>query len=275
LLAGATYADSAAGSCGFGGTCEVVVTDSDNAAVTVKSAVHFGVLTFSLAKVTAVPANYPDVVTTAGLPIGDAVTVEECDAAVSVPATVATNCDASTAITGTVGANGKVLFSPAAVTLLAGDRYADTAAGMCAYGGACKAVLTDANNAAVALGRTIHFAVPKAKVMQTTGVVAGSSDSVTATAFPVGDDVVAVECDTSVSVPGSLTTDCDASTEITGVAGATGSVAFSPAGVTVLAGGAYSETGSGSVSAGGKADIVVEDASDPATFVVVKITLAT
>ena len=44
-------------------------------------------------------------------------------------------------------------------------------------------------------------------------------DGVKATGFPIGDTVVAQECDASVSVPSTVSTHCDAATQISGNGG--------------------------------------------------------
>ena len=98
-------------------------------------------------------------------------------------------------------------------------------------------------------------------------------DRVTATKFPVGDTVTAEECDSTVT-SANLATHCDNATQITGTVSAAGGVAFSPTGVTVLVGGAYSDTAGGTAPAGGTGDIVVNDSTDSGFYVASPVGLA-
>ena len=94
----------------------------------------------------------------------------------------------------------------------------------------------------------------------------------TATKFPVGDTVTAQECDTNVT-SANLATHCDSATQITGTVGANGRVTFTPTGVTVLVGSAYTDSAGGTCPAGGSCDIVVDDSTSGA-YVAVPVGLA-
>ena len=96
----------------------------------------------------------------------------------------------------------------------------------------------------------------------------------TAADFPAGDTVTARECDSHVNPATNLSTRCDSKTAITGHVASTGKVTFSPIGVTVQVGSKFVEKGTGTVVAGGKADILVTDSSNSAVSVAVPITLA-
>ena len=276
LRVGSAYPDTSAGTCTTAGTCEVVVTDSNNAAIGFSEAVAFVSPTVTLHKTTAVLGNYADGVKTTGFPIGDTVVAQECDASVSVPSTVSTHCDAATQISGTVAANGVVTFSPtAAVTLRAGSAYTDTASGTCAAGATCEIVVTDSRNAAIGFEVAVTFAAPTASVHLTTNVVANYVDHVTAGSFPVGDTVTAQECDTSVTA-GNLGTHCDNATQITGTVAANGKVVWPttpPLGVTILVGGAYSDGASGTCPPGGSCDVVINDSTDGGFYIAVPVGL--
>ena len=89
------------------------------------------------------------------------------------------------------------------------------------------------------------------------------TDVVKAAGFPIGDTVVAQECDSSVVIPTSVATDCDSATQITGTAGAKGAVVFSPTGVKLLVGQAFSDSANGACSFGGTCEVVVSDSGNP------------
>ena len=126
LLVGSAYSDSASGTCPFGGTCEVVVSDSGNPGIGLDEAVTFATPTASVRETSNVAPNYVDKVTADEFPAGDTVTAQECDANVT-SANLATNCDSATQITGTAGTTGKVTFTPAGVRFSSGVRTAPTA----------------------------------------------------------------------------------------------------------------------------------------------------
>jgi hypothetical protein len=86
--------------------------------------------------------------------------------------------------------------------------------------------------------------------------------------------VVAEECDTTAVVPTTLATNCDSVTAIIGTVAGNGKVAFSPTGVRVKVGAAYVESGSGTVTGGGTADLVVMDMSASGVSVAIPISLA-
>jgi hypothetical protein len=71
----------------------------------------------------------------------------------------------------------------------------------------------------------------------------------------------------------NLATNCDSATQISGTVQPSGSVLFSPTGVKVLIGGAYTDTAGGTCPAGGSCDIVVDDSTSGA-YVAVPIGLA-
>ena len=253
-----------------GGTCEVVVTDSNNAAIGFNVPVAFATPTVTVKKTTAVLGNYLDAVKATGFPIGDTVVAQECDASVSVPSTVSTHCDAATQISGTVAANGVVVFSPTGVTLRVGSAYADTSGGTCVTGGTCEVVVTDSGNAAIGFEVAVTFAAPTATVAKASNVPANYLDTVTAKSFPIGDTVTAQECDSTVVPATTLATNCDPATAVSATIGTYGKAALT---LHVVDGASYVESGTGAVVAGGTADIVVSDPT-VGVSVVVPITMA-
>ena len=220
--------------------------------------------------------NYADAVKAAGFPIGDTIVAQECDASVVIPSTVASDCDSATQIAGTAGTSGKVTFSPTGVTLLVGSAYSDSASGTCPFGGTCEVVVSDSANLSIGLDEAVTFATPTASVRETSNVAPNYVDKVTADEFPAGDTVTAQECDANVT-SANLATNCDSATQITGTAGTTGKVIFTPAGVEVLIGSAYGTDGTdsagGTCLAGGSCDIVINDSTSGA-YVAVPIGLA-
>ena len=147
LRVGSAYSDTSSGACSFGGTCEVLVSDSTNPSVGLDEAVTFATPTATVKEASNVAPNYVDKVTAAEFPAGDTVTAQECDASVT-SGTVGTNCDGATEITGTAGSNGKVTFTSAGVTVLVGNSYSDTAGGTCPAGGSCDIVVNDSTTGA-------------------------------------------------------------------------------------------------------------------------------
>jgi hypothetical protein len=115
---------------------------------------------------------------------------------------------------------------------------------------------------------TLGFKSLSATLKTINNVVPNTLDKVTAAWFPVGDTVIAEECDSSVMVPTTMASNCDPGTKITGTANANananannakGKMTFSSTGVTIVDGASYTESGTGTVMPGGHADIVIED----------------
>ena len=102
--------------------------DSGNPSVGLDEAVTFAVPTATPKESSNVAPNYVDKVTAGEFPVGDTVTAQECDGAVT-SANLATHCDTATQITGTVAANGKVTFTATGVKVLVGSAFSDTAGG--------------------------------------------------------------------------------------------------------------------------------------------------
>ena len=99
--------DSHADTCGVTGstTCYVVVV-GNTLDSTSSGALSFTLPNSTVKKTTGLLGNSVAGIKAFGLPIGDTVVAQECDANVSVPSTVSTHCDAGTQISGTVGAKG-------------------------------------------------------------------------------------------------------------------------------------------------------------------------
>ena len=271
LVIGSAYSDTASGTCPAGGTCDIGVTDADNSAIGLSTAVTFASPSFGLKETTNVVGNYIDVVKAAGFPIGDTVVAQECDANVVIPTTVGSDCDAATQISGPAGASGKVTFSPTGMTLRVGSAYSDSASGACPLGGSCEVVVSDSTNPSIGLDEAVTFAVSTASVKESTNVAPNYVDKVTAAEFPAGDTVTAQECDGNVT-SANLGTNCDSTTQISGTAGTNGKVTFA-AGVEVLIGDAYTDTAGGICPPGGSCNIVVNDSTSGA-YVAIPIGLA-
>ena len=266
------YSDSAGGTCLVGGTCDIGVTDADNAAIGASVSVTFATQTMVLKETTNVVGNYVDSVKVGGFPIGDTIVAQECDSTVVIPTTVGSHCDAATQISGPAGASGKVTFSASGVTLRVGSAYSDISSGACPFGGTCEVLVSDSTNPSVGLDEAVTFATPTATVKEASSVAPNYVDKVTAAEFAAGDTVTAQECDANVT-SSTVGTHCDSATEITGTAGSNGKVTFTAAGVEVLVGSAYSDSAGGTCPAGGSCDIVVNDSTTGA-YVAVPIGLA-
>ncbi len=268
--------DSNGDACGVAGsttTCYIVVVGNTGDS-TSSGALSFMLPTITLKKTTGVLGNYVDGVKAAGFPIGDTIVVQECDADVSVPSTVSTNCDAATQVSGVSGPTGKVTFNSTGVTLRVGSAYFDSADGICQVGGECTVGVTDSDNGALGAVEGVGFSSPIVSLKQTTNVLGNSVDAVKAAGFPIGDTVVAQECDPNVVVPTTIGSDCDAATQISGTAAANGKVTFSPVGVTLAVGSGYSDRSDGACPVGGTCTVVVSDAASPSIGLAVAVTFA-
>ena len=267
--------DSNGDTCGVVGstTCFVVVVGNTGDSSS-SGALGFTLPSFTAKKTTNVLGNYVDAFKAVGFPIGDTVVAQECDASVSVPSTVSTNCDAATQISGTSGTSGKVTFNPTGVTLRVGSAYSDSSGGTCQVGGTCNIGVTDSNNSAIGASVAVGFTSPTISLKETTNVVGNYVDAVKAAGFPIGDTIVAQECDPNVVVPTTVAADCDAATQISGTAGAKGKVTFNPAGVTVAVGGGYSDDSGGTCPVGGTCEVVVSDSASPNVGLGVAVTFA-
>jgi YVTN family beta-propeller protein len=277
LLVGGSYSDSSGGSCVPGGSCQIALVDEDNPTIPTiapSSMIMFATPSGGIAKSSGVAANYIDKVTAINYPIGDTISAQECDSGANPTTNLATNCDAATQITGTVAANGKVVFTSPGVKLLVGGSYSDSSGGSCVPGGSCQIALVDEDNPSIATADVVVFATPYAALAKSSGVGANYLDKVTATNFPIGDTISVLECDSTVNPAINLATNCDAATRITGTMGSNGNVLFSPATIPMKVGTSYIESGTGSVSLGGMADIVVSDSTASGISVVIPITLA-
>jgi hypothetical protein len=135
-------------------------------------------------------------------------------------------------------------------------------------------VVTDSSNPAIGLQAAITFASPSVSLAKTAGLKANFIDRVKAESFPIGDTVVARQCDAKVRVPATVTSHCDPATEISGTAAGNGRVSFSPTGVQLLIGSTYSDSAGQSCLPGGTCEIVVTDSNNSAIAVQVAVMLA-
>ena len=94
---------------------------------------------------------------------------------------------------------------------------------------------------------------------KSTGVLGNYLDKVSATHFPIGDVVIATQCENVV--PLDTQADCDSDTAISGLVGANGTVVFASTGVTMRVGAAYADTANGACNTGGSCVVIVTDGS--------------
>jgi hypothetical protein len=208
----------------------VAVIDSTNSAVNALSgSIAMATPSVKVTKKTGVLGNYVEKLTAKDFPIGDTIDAVECDSSATA-ATLGQNCDDATQISGAASAAGEVTgtaWSPAGLTMLVGGDYSDSAGGSCLTGSSCSVAVIDSTNSAVnALSGSIGMATPSVTIAPAT-VANGNGKTITVKGkgFPINDTVDAVECDTAFS--GSLN-NCDtAMAEISGTAGATGTVVWS------------------------------------------------
>jgi Putative Ig domain/Neocarzinostatin family len=235
---------------------------------------RFSVPHFTLKHTQGLLGNTVDKVEGSGFPIGDNVIAAECDPQVHVPKTVVSHCDQANSIQGSPSSHGRVAFTPTAITLLVGSAFTDSAHRKCPAGGTCEIVVTDSDNPAIGLVAPITFAKPSVSLEASTNVSPNFKDRVDASGFPVGDGVIAQECDQSVHVPKTIGTHCDAATSVSGTVGSKGVVSFSPSAVTVLVGSAYVDSSHHSCIPGGTCQVVVVDTDNSNVAVGVPVGLA-
>lgn len=120
----------------------------------------------------------------------------------------------------------------------------------------------------------LGFALPSASVYKSIEVANGYKDAVKTKHFPIGDHILAQQCDSSVNPETNLATNCDHESKIEGTVTASGAVKFTKAGVVIKDGPNYTETGTGTCPAGGTCSVVVSDANSPGAYAVVPINLA-
>ncbi len=149
--------DTAGDTCGLTSSpaCYIVVVGSTGDST--GHAITFTAPTAKLSKSTGVAAGYTEKLTVKHMPIGDAVTAQQCDQNVT-PSNLATNCDPGTAITQVAGNGGGFLYHPLVVTVRVGPAYSDAAAGTCNPGGTCYIVVNDTVNPALSLLLPISLA---------------------------------------------------------------------------------------------------------------------
>ena len=122
----------------------------------------------------------------------------------------------------------------------------------------------------------LPFALATATLAKNTYVPDDYPDTVTASNFPPGDSVKAVECDAGVTPPTNLSTNCDPGTAISGSANADGVVTFAPSQITLLTGSDYSDKALGACTAVTNyiCDVVVTDQSNSSAYAVAPFSVA-
>jgi hypothetical protein len=229
--------DAAGDTCGIAGSgaCYIVVRGSNNDSAS--AALTFNVANASPAKTSAVVGNYVDDPHVVYFPVGDTVTTQECDAAVTA-ATAGAHCDAATVVSAVASSTGAVAYASVGPKMLVGNDYSDGAGGACSVGGTCDIVTIDTTNPAISMIIPIGMVLPKLTLTPTTVANGqGKTLSVAATGFPIGEPVSAFECDT-VFAPASfwdIALLCDNATAITGgIPNGSGVVTFPNKIITVL-----------------------------------------
>ena len=258
--------DANGDSCGPNGssTCYVVAVGNTGDS-TSGASLTFAAPTLAVKKSDAVLGNYLDTLKIAGMPTGDTIVAEQCDSGVNGPQSAADHCDAATESIGTAAANGKVTLTPTGITTRVGGAFSDASGGTCDAGNTCQLVITDLENGLIELSDPVSFAAPVVTLKKSTNISPNYVDKVAAANFPIGDSVVALECDTSVTAANVMTR-CDAATSISGTVGTSGKVTFNAAGVAVETGVEYTESGSGTCATTGTCEIAIYDTGPGAVF---------
>jgi photosystem II stability/assembly factor-like uncharacterized protein len=140
--------------------------------------------------------------------------------------------------------------------------------------GNCYLVVT--GSAGDTTSELLPFALATATLAKNTSVPDDYPDTVTASNFPPGDIVKAVECDAGVTPPTNLSTNCDPGTAISGSANAWGVVTFAPSQITLLTGSDYSDTALGACTAVTNyiCDVVVSDQNNSSVYAVAPFSVA-
>ena len=238
-----------------------------------------GPLAFSVPTVTAkdttdVLGNTIDRLIAGGFPAGDTVVALECDSHVHMPSAVPNHCDSTTSISGVASKQGRVSFGPKGITLLLGSAFADPAHKECPAGGTCEIVVLDTGNPAIGLEIPVTFASPMVSLHSASDVTDGFKDKIKASGFPVGDSVVAQECDQGVHVTKNPGSHCDPATAVSGMVNGKGTVAFSPGAVTLVDGSAFMDQAHKSCPPGGTCEVVVSDSANSSVAVEAPVTFA-
>ncbi len=184
------------------------------------------------------------------------------------------SCDQSNHVTATLGTGteaGKFTKVPIKVDVES-IGYHDDSCGL--LGSPACYIVAVGNTGDSTASAPLGFALPSATVYLAANVLNGYKDAVKAKHFPIGDQILAQECDSSVNPATNLATNCDHATQIHGTVATSGAVKFSPAGVIIKDGSGYAESGSGTCPAGGTCSVVVSDESNPGAYAVVPISLA-
>ena len=187
----------------------------------------------TVAKSTGLIGNYPDKISGSGWTHDTSVTLSECASTTYSAST----CDTANPVSVTLGTGRYAgIFKNAVIHVAVGT--IDTNGDTCGVAGATTCyVVVVGNTADTTSSGALSFTLPNFTLKKTTDVLGNYVDRVKAAGLPAGDTVVAQECDASVSVPGTVPSHCDSSTDISGTTGATGKVVFSPStGVKLLVG---------------------------------------
>ena len=265
--------DTNGDTCGVGGStpCYVVVVGTP-VTLTASVALGFTLPSIAVSKTTSVLGNYADALKASGFPIGDTVVAQECDASASGAehGLHALRClrlrFRGQAATERCGRPEAHLRSGVATRTVRAERAkpVDRAIGV-----------TDSDNSAIGASASVGFASPAFSLKETTNVIGNYVDAVKAAGFPIGDTIVAQECDPSLVIPSTAGSNCDAQRRFPVTAGPSGKVAFSSTGVTLRVGGGFSDSASGVCPVGGTCEVLVSDSSNPSVGLDEAVTFAT
>ncbi|HEY5009725.1 MAG TPA: Ig-like domain-containing protein, partial [Acidimicrobiales bacterium] len=218
--------------------------------------------TVTLYKSTALIGNYGDKVSGTGWTHDTSVTLNECATTTYSAAT----CDAANQVSNVTLGTGRAAgtFKSAVIDLAVGT--IDTNGDTCGVVGStpCYVVVVGNISGDTTASGALSFTLPSFTVKTSTNVLGNFVDAVKAAGFPIGDTVVAQECDASALVPSTVSTHCDAATQISGTSGASGKVVFTSTGVKLLVGSAYSDTAGGTCELAGSCAIGVTDSDNSA-----------
>jgi DNA-binding beta-propeller fold protein YncE len=264
------------------GTVSVTVsTTSAGSSTPLANAYTYGPAggTVTLSRTAALIGNYPEKVSGTGWQAhGDtSVTINECASTVYSAAT----CDASNQATATLGTGLHLgTFSNAVIKLAVGGIVAHGNTCGVAGSGPCYIVVVG-NTGDESTSAALGFTLPSFSLHKTTGVLGNYVDAVVASGVPIGDTVIAGECDLGGIQPldagtsVTISTHCDASTVISGTAATNGKVVFSPLGVTLRVGSAYSDTFGGTCNVGSMCAVGVNDTDNADVAAGFLVTFAT
>ncbi len=195
-------------------------------------------------------ANYTDT----------SVAIRQC----ATPLYDANRCDVSDVVNATLKTRPAAklgTFPPTQLTVRVGT--VDAAGDTCGLttSGTCYVVVT--GDLGDTTSMPLAFAPPTASLAKSTNVVTNFIDKVRTKHFPIGDTVVAQQCDADAIAGVNMASHCDGTTAISGQVTPSGTVRFTPTGITMRTGNAYADIAAETCDSTTNCQIIVTDQNNP------------